>query len=527
MVKRYCVCLLLLPLVSYAQVPDWVTNQGKSASVPESRYLTGFGVAKIDKNGDKGQASQMASDYAKKNLIEKIRVTVSSNVVSKNEETEKKYSTYFSSAVQSTASMDLQGLDVRHYEDEDAGLVYALASVSKENVAATYGKQVDDLRTQIQEHLANGKKYDQSNQRAKALEEYLACYPIFRQLEESETVLLAAQTSESKAMRELDGTVQTQQLSVDQVRQAVNNLVQRPINTVDDLAWYLIYALKGQADLQGKSVMVAPFTYQDTKMGSPFSRYFKQALEGKAVEVGQWNVVQQSSDFQPKMGNVAKEYAQASGANYVLTGTYWETSDGVKFQAMLRGVADSKLAASVDQTVPAAVVSSAKLALKPQNFKEAFADQKDFKSGEVVGSGLNLEVWTNKGMDNLLFTKGEHMTVYVRVNLPCYIRFIYHLASGERTLLEDSYYIDESKVNKVCQIPPGGEFECDAPYGSEVLQVFGRTEQFDPVPTVEKDGYKYLQEDLKKMLVATRGFKAVKQQVMQTEQRLTITTMAQ
>ncbi len=527
MSKRYVLFLLLLPLCLYAQVPDWVTNQGRSAQFPDSRYLTGFGVAKIDKGGDKGQASQMASDYAKKNLIEKIRVSVSSNVVSKNEETEKKYSTYFSSAVQSTASMELQGLDVRLYEDDDAGLMYALATVGKEHVASTYGKQVDDLRAQIQEHLGNGKKFDQENQRAKALEEYLACYPIFRQLEEAETILLATESNESKTMKELDGAVQTQQLSVEQVRQAVNKLVQRPINTVDDLAWYLIYTLKGQADLQGKSVMVAPFTYQDTKMGSPFSRYFKQALEGKAVEVGQWNVVQQSSDFQPKIGNVAKEYAQASGASYVLTGTYWEIPEGVKFQAVLRSVADSKLVASVDQSVPATVISTANLALRPQNFKEAFADQKDFKSGEVVGSGLNLEAWTNKGVDNLIFTKGERMTVYVRVNLPCYVRFIYHLASGERTLLEDSYYIDDSKVNKVCQIPPGGEFECDAPFGSEVLQVFARTEQFDPVPTVEKDGYKYLQEDLKKILYATRGFKAVKQQAMQTEQRITITTMAQ
>lgn len=527
MSPKYLICLLALPLLVQAQVPDWVKNQGKGEKYPESRYLTGFGVAKVDKNTDKAQASQFASDYAKKNLIEKIRVNVSSNVVSKNEETEKKYSTYFSSAVQSTATMDLQGLDVQLYFDDDDNLMYALATVSKENIAATYGKQVDDLRTQIQEHLSNGKKYDDQNQRAKALEEYLACYPIFRQLEEAETVLLAAETNESKSMRELDGAVRTQQLSVDQVRQAVNKLVQRPINTSEDLAWYLIYTLEGQIDLQGKSVMVAPFTYQDTRMASPFSRYFKLALEGKAVEVARWNVVQQSSDFQPKTGNVAKEYAQASGASYVLSGTYWEIPEGVKVQAMLRSVADSKLVASVDQTVLATVVQSSNQSLKPQNFKEAFADQKDFRSGEVVGGGLNVDVWTNRGSDNLIFTKGERMNVFVRVNLPCYIRFIYHLASGERTLLLDSYYIDDSKVNKVCQIPPGGEFECDAPFGSEVLQVFARTDQFEPVATVEKDGYKYLQEDLKKILYATRGFKVVKQQTMQAEQRVTITTMAQ
>jgi hypothetical protein len=525
MCSKILICLLALPLVLQAQVPDWVKNQGKSEKYSELRYLTGFGVAKVDKNNDKAQASQYASDYAKKNLIEKIRVSVSSNVLSKSEESEKKYSTYFSSAVQSTASMDLQGLDVQLYFDDDDNLMYALATVSRENVVTAYGKRAEDLRSQVHEHLANGKKYDAQNQRAKALEEYLACYPIFRQLEEAETILLAAETSQSKSMSELDDAVQTEEVSVDQVRQAVDKLVQRPIITIEDLAWYLTYTLKGQIDLQGKSVLVAPLTYQDTKMGSPFSRYFKQTLEGKAVEVAQWNVVQQSTDFQPKTGNVAKEFAQASGANYVLSGTYWEVPEGVKVQAVLRSVADSKLVASVDQLVPSAVVLSSAQSLKPQNFMEASADQKDFKTGEVVGSGLNLEVWTNKGADNLIFTKGDRMSVYVRVNLPCYIRFIYHLASGGRTLLLESYYIDDSKVNKVCQIPPGGDFECDAPYGSEVLQVFARTEDFEPVATVEKDGYKYLQEDLKKFLVATRGFKPVKQASMQAEQRITITTM--
>jgi hypothetical protein len=522
---KYLIVMVLIPLFLRAEVPDWVKNQGKSTKFSELRYLTGFGMAKVDKSSDKAQATQFASDYAKKNLIEKIRVNVSSNVVSKSEESEKKYSTYFSSAVQSTASLDLQGLETQLYFDDDDNIMYALATVSRENIATTYGKRVEDLRSQIQEHVANGKKYDEQNQRAKALEEYLACYPIFRQLEETETVLIAAGTNESKSMRELDGVVQTEQLSVDQVRKAVDNLVQRPINTTEDLAWYLIYTLKGQVDLQGKNVMVAPFTYQDTKMGSPFSRYFKQALEGKAVEVAQWNVVQQTSNFQPTGGNVSREYAQASGAGYVLTGTYWELQNDVKVMAVLRSVADSKLIASAEQVVPATVIQSSEQSLKPQNFKEAFADQKDFKSGEVVGSGLNLEVWTNKGADNLIFTKGERMNVFVRVNLPCYIRFIYHLANGQRTLLLDSYYIDDSKVNKVCQIPPGGEFECDAPYGSEVLQVFARTDAFEPVVTVDKDGYKYLQEDLKKFLVATRGFKVVKQQVMQTEQRVTITTM--
>ena len=523
MLAKTLIVIILLPITLSAEIPDWVKNQGVSAHYSTLRYLTGFGMAKLDKNGNRADAVQLASDYAKKNLIEKIRVNVSSNVVSKNEETEKKYSTYFSAAVQSTASMDLQGLETQTYVDEDQGMTYAFACASRASISDLYGKKVADLRSQIQEHIANGKKFDDQNQRMKALTEYLACYPLFRQLEEAETILVAAQTSESKAFGELDTTVKKDDLTVNNVRQAVDRLVQRPINSVDDLAWYITYTLKGQSDLRGKNVMVAPFTYQDTKLGSPFSRYFKQALESRAVETAHWQVVQQSTNVQPKTRDVARDFAQASGADIVCSGTYWELPDGIKVQALLRSVTDGKIVGSAEQVVPAPVIQSSNQSLKPQNFKEAFADQKDFRTGEVVGGGLSLETWTNKGVENLIFTKGERMTVYVRVNMPCYVRFIYHLASGERTLLMDSHYIDETKVNKVYQIPQ--EFECDAPYGGEVLQVFARTEEFDPVETVEKDGYKYLKEDLKKFLVATRGFKAVKQASMQAEQRLTITSM--
>ncbi len=90
MLAKNLVLVLLIPLFLYAEVPDWVKNQGKSAKYSELRYLTGFGMAKVDKSGNKADATQLASDNAKKNLIEKIRVNVSSNVVSKNEETEKK-----------------------------------------------------------------------------------------------------------------------------------------------------------------------------------------------------------------------------------------------------------------------------------------------------------------------------------------------------------------------------------------------------------------------------------------------------
>ena len=92
----------------------------------------------------------------------------------------------------------------------------------------------------------------------------------------------------------------------------------------------------------------------------------------------------------------------------------------------------------------------------------------------------------NKGSQNLLYTEGETMKVFVRVNREAYIRLLYILADGRRTLLHDSYYIDQSKVNRVVEIPD--EFECAPPFGAELLVVAARTEKFPLIQTYETTG---------------------------------------
>jgi hypothetical protein len=88
-----------------------------------------------------------------------------------------------------------------------------------------------------------------------------------------------------------------------------------------------------------------------------------------------------------------------------------------------------------------------------------------------------------------------------------------------------NYYIDETKINKPVEIPQ--EFECDAPFGAEVLQVFARTEQFEPVATVQSGGYEILKDSLETFVAATRGMKKATMGTLQAEARITLTTIAQ
>ena len=67
-------------------MPDWVDNLGYSKNHPDSLYLTGFGLAQQSNHLDKTKCLQFAQEAAKRNLIERIRVTINSELLVQIEE---------------------------------------------------------------------------------------------------------------------------------------------------------------------------------------------------------------------------------------------------------------------------------------------------------------------------------------------------------------------------------------------------------------------------------------------------------
>jgi hypothetical protein len=457
-------------------------------------------------NKDKANCQKLSEDNAKANMVQKVRVTIQSTVLSQAEEKSGKYAEYFSTAVQSSSTLSLQGLEILSYFDDDAETHYSFAYAQRERIFSSYEAKARECRELIQEHLKSGAVFEKSKERGKAIAEYLACYPVFRQLEEAEAICTVVHPSIDRALAILGKNVGSDQLHLSQIDHAIATLIQKPLESLDDLAWYLTYCLKGQIPSQRYKIMVTPLTFRDTKMGSPFSRYFQHIVELVVVSSAQWELVN-----------------DGTAANLVSMGTYWDEPGGLKFIVSLRNKSDDGTVASVERFVPDSIIRKVSLDIKPQNFEQAFSDQKQFRKDEVVGGGLLLHVWTNKGMENLLFTKGEKMKVYIRVNIPSYVRFVYHLANGRRTLLLSNYYIDETKINKPVEIPE--EFECDEPFGAEVLQVFARTEQFEPVATVQTNGYDILEDTLERFVASTRGMKRVSKGTLQSEYRVVLTTV--
>jgi hypothetical protein len=428
----------------------------------------------------------------------------------------------FSTNIQSSSDLEIAGLNMEYYYDKKKKECYALAVTDLTQLTDFNSKKIVRLRSQIENHLSIGQSYEQSLHYSQALSEYLACYPLFRKLEKAHAVLSVSKTN--IVFSELDHEFSIDENIRNKITHAIARVETRSVKSLNDLAWHLTYMLKKQLDPGYKNVMVTHFTYQDTRFGSPFSRYFKPLLEKELIENTDWNIVQhQIMNFQPKTRDIFQEFAIASNAEFVLRGNYWESAKNIKFIVNIHEVLTGELVASAEKDIAGNIIKETGRIMKPENFEQAYSDRLEFLRDEVISGGLMLEAWTNKGNENLIYTKGETLTVNVRVNMPSYIRFIYHLADGSRVLLLNNYYINQSKVNQVYPVPK--EFVCASPFGAEFLQVFAQTEEFEKLAIEDIDGYTILKEDLAKFLTKTRGFKKKKPELMQTENRLIITTM--
>jgi len=513
--------------------PDWVESFDPYQKYPASNYLAGFGTSA----GRDSEAIRIAQDNARADVSRIIVVDIQSLLRTFKEEVDQRFSQHLSSITQSSTAIQLMGLDTETYSGNDPPTVYALAYVDKADLKRIYSKRKSDLRSQIRRIIADAQAAEHSSRSMEAATKYLSLYPLYEELKEAETILLVVDHSTriEDAFAELDrevggmppGSSEEPLMSWTEVSNKVDQLLSQSLGTVDDVARAVVIQLSKQVGDLSERLMITPFTYQDTKMTSSFARYLRSALENQIGQTAKlkWDDLSQRRGFRPKSKQIMSDLAKQSGAQWLLFGTYWEQDDKIKLMPILRDVDTGKTLAGADILFDADILEPAGLSLKPGNFQQALIEQNAFTEGEIISGQLQVDVGTNKGDQSLLFTEGEIMKVYVRVNRPAYIRLLYILADGRRTLLYDNHYIDQLKVNHVVEIPE--EFECAPPFGAEMLVVIARTQEFEPLKTVEVDGYHYLEADSpKEAAIQARGMRKKKEQeIQQTEAKIIITTM--
>ena len=526
-------CCLLFFLVSpflitiqAGKQPDWVVNYGQSDKYDEQVYLTGFGEAL----GISRESKEIAQENARADLSQKVLVKIDSTVSNYQLEDGEETLQQFSTVTQSSSELQVMGLETLTYvrDSRKNPMSFALVYIERKKLAKLYQAEKKHLTSQILQLITLAENQD--NPKYTSVQYYYQTWPLLDKLAEVQTILLSVSGTRifsDLASQDLVG--QPLIINKRQINRRIQQLSLHSIDNLDDVAGAIQFQLYQQFDLQHQQLLVQPFFYQDTRLSSRFARYFKQLLEGKLE-----NSIQPHREFQAKSVNYEKDMAVSADADYIITGSYWEKEDNIQILAFCRSVQTGEIRASANVDFKRGMLKSS-LNLKPDNFEKIMSQQLAFEQ-EVIDSGqLKLEVWTDRGKNALLYSQGELMKIYLRTNRPCYVRLLYILANGQKTLLVDNLQINLESINRPLLVNDLLEidFECTSPFGAEMIIGVARNYPFDTIETTERDGYIFIDTDNPKHLAnitrGTKGFKRRKrndESIQQTETKLILTTVA-
>lgn len=502
--KKYLLVLMFFCKTTgnFAQVPEWVDAEHRKLRYNDREYLVGFASEKNLQKENPSDLLGRLENYAKEQIAEYIQVTVKSeealNVKQENEKFQQLYTRISTSATE----LVLSGIKVETYYDPKKRIGYCLAYTRRSDLLEYYKQNLNTQLNKAEQLLNQSNNLIKTN-REQAYKLALEALSILPEMDQAQTVIMGIKRSAYENDIQLERVIKLQS----GIESALHEINRGIANTLDDACFMLAQGLKIQTGALNAPVLISNFTYQDTRFGSELSNRITQLLGSRLVSTAGYNVVSSGT----------------TSVGYAITGTYWKEAQEIKIMATLKEIS-GKIIASAQATLPMSWITTNNVRYLPENFEEAYSRIKDFDKNEIVKGDINVEIWTNKGKDNLIFTEGEHLKLYVRANKECYIRLIYHLADGHSVLLFDNYYIAAHMVNKVIEIPD--EFVCSEPFGVEVLQVNAQSKPFDPLNIRKQDGYDFIESSLKEVLVNTRGFKKANTETIdKAEKKIVITTM--
>lgn len=295
-----------------------------------------------------------------------------------------------------------------------------------------------------------------------------------------------------------------------------NDVVKLHTVSLDEVSTLLTEGLNQKAttvpDIKKSLVRIENITLGNTRSMSEFSQRFTAAVEQKLAGQG-FNV----STRQQVPGDTA-----SIPYRYYLTGRYWEEGNDFKVAVSLKELPSERIVATEEAKLSKHWLTANNISFKPENFERAKANEEIFNKEELTSTGdLKVEIVTNKGKNNLIYSEGDLLKLWVKANKECYVRLVYYLADGQTVLMLDNFHVTPEFVNKYYEIPKS--FECSEPFGTETLQLFAQNEKFKPLLTETKSGYVFVLEEVKTIVEeGRRGFKEKKEAA---ESRLSFTTL--
>jgi hypothetical protein len=423
----------------------------------------------------------------------------------------------FKSKVSARSDLRLDGMRFEEYVGGRGESTYALAYLEKEPARVHYREAFREGMRRLVVLQEQGNRQLAGRDTAAARATFGECERVIGEIEQ--VIMVLGLLDVSKAITDEDLK------AVLEVKNRSRELWNSDACSMEEAAELLALKLAAQKPPRGK-VQVNALMLEDWFQYSQFSAQFRTVLEtAVASKTGMQPINLDSANFTP--GSAGKQrLGVAEGVDLLLTGNYFLKPDANKPKTMhcFVRVTDARTGATVAAAeVRLAMDGIGALEVKPRNYKEMLEDQRVFQKDEFVGGGLNLEVWTSHGAENLLLEDGDELKILVRANKACFVRFLYHLNNGAR-IVPDARFVNfpirTEQVNKMIELP--ATFEMCAPFGAEIMQFFAYTEEQPGLATVKEviEGQSY------DVVTDGRGIRQKIQAPEKTEKRINVTTVA-
>jgi hypothetical protein len=524
------VLLLVLASASLARAeePDWVGQHGVSRAFPRSQYVTGYAVA------SGGDRLARAREAATADLARKITVRIESRVDDVSIERDGDHSYKVAAVTRSSTDVQLTDLGFeRPYEKR--GKVHVLAWIDRRAAAREQRAASDRALARLVACVEVAESRASSAGKQAALDAFEGCrIPIAEALQHDAvaSALASGLPADSDPRGQVGGHVGGYVEGPAERRAAgysdrvadfgalvaasarldtrIATLRGGPARDLSDATDSMARSLTRQGVSSLHRIAVSHFSYGATNLSSGFGR-----------QVG--------LDLQRALASQDHPVASRSGrpgrrpADLAVRGAYLEEGDEIRLSAIVREAATGRLVASAEARLPRASVP-AQLGIAPANLEQVLREQRVLREGEQLSSGLRVEIWTDKGRGGVLYSEGEELRLYVRVNRDAWVRLLYVLPNGAKVPIDQGYHVDAAHVNKVVAYPDS--FAVVPPFGIEMIHATAFTAAPPPLAVVRRmiDGQRYdVVAGGLRAVVRTRGIYR-QQNVALAEDVLTVTT---
>ncbi|NLG19349.1 MAG: DUF4384 domain-containing protein [Fibrobacter sp.] len=441
MVKHVVLTGLVLfqAVVCFGVVPEWVKRPGESREYPEAQYVTGFGVSAVNEGLQKGiESSRRMSQVA---ILEQIFVRIGTyqKVKVSGNSTESGYLSV------STASglLELSGLQTSYYYDRAGGRVMAFSRVEKDHLAIVNAEFLRDGLSRLSVLLQEAREVEKRDEFEKAAALYFRCERLIDSLQMRISIL-----DFCKIGREM---IRSSDIINESKKEAGRFFGEVPVD-LDHLSWHLVRGLLRGAEFQGRILVASQSAGHCTPLGLKLA----EALSKRLLMSGE-KLVSGVSEKNCYSGyETALISARNSGAEMLVLCGYSEEKGLIRCFAKLLNLEQSMTSGISEVTI-----------------RRSSLDESMLLPQRGTGEALELLFWTSRGEGDLVLEEGEELSLFVKVNRPCYLIILQTLPDGSLVipdLIYQNYYLDKSKAGKTVQLPD--IFKVTSPGGNGVLEVF-------------------------------------------------------